>query len=122
MPRKMMKQGQPKGAGLIVIGLPTAKKRKTESNKLESFSKLKQEEKDRLLLECFVTPLVVKHALSGVNIKKHKIQVNPDLARDECVVDGNRIDKYFSDEGWLFLKPSLKREKSPGSVRVVRKQ
>jgi hypothetical protein len=127
MPRQMMKRGRPKGAGLTVIGLPTAKKRKTESNKLESFSKLKPEEKDRLLLECFVIPLVAKHALSGVNIKKDQIRVNPfnipDLARDECVVDANRIEKYFSDEGWLVVLETLTKKIKiicPGCTKAIK--
>lgn len=124
-----MKRGRPKRAGLTVIGLPTAKKRKTESNKLESFSKLKPEEKDRLLLECFVTTLVAKHALSGVNIKKDQIRVNPfnipDLARDECVVDANRIEKYFSDEGWLVVLETLTKKRKipwmcPGCTKAIK--
>ena len=59
MPQKMLKRGRPKGAGLTVIGLPKTKKSKTSSSNLVPFTKLTQEEKDRLLLECFVSPLTI---------------------------------------------------------------
>ena len=93
MPPKMSKRGRPKGAGLTVIGLPKAKKSKTSSSNLVPFTKLTPEEKDRLLLECFVSPLTAKQALSGTQIQNCTIEANPlkipDLARDESVVDVN---------------------------------
>ena len=49
MPKKMLKRGRPKGAELTVIGLPKSKKAKKG---LLPFSKVKAEEKDRILLEC----------------------------------------------------------------------
>ena len=56
MPPKMVKRGRPKGVKLTVIGLPSRKKTKF-GNKTQkvvfSFSKLRPNEKDRSVLECF---------------------------------------------------------------------
>ena len=73
MPPKVLKRGWPKGAGLS--DCPKQKKSKTDSKNLVPFNKLKAEEKDRLLLECFVSPLTAKQVLSGT-----------DLARDELLL------------------------------------
>ena len=51
MPPKMLKRGKPKGAELIVIGLPSSKKSKKRNNikpSITPFIKLKGIEKDRI--------------------------------------------------------------------------
>ena len=118
MPPKMLKRGRPKGAGLTITGLPKVKKRKVDSRNLVPFAKLKPEEKDRLLLECFVSPLTAEQALTGAQIQNCTIESNPlkipDLARDESVVDINRIEKYFRNEEWLRVLEALtKKRKFP---------
>ena len=53
MPPKMLKRGKPKGAELIVIGLPSSKKSKKRNNvkpSITPFIKLKGIEKDRIIL------------------------------------------------------------------------
>lgn len=60
MPVKMWKKGRLKGSGLTAIGPPKAKKKKTSSSNLVPFTKLTPEEKDRLLMECFVGPFKCK--------------------------------------------------------------
>ena len=73
------------------------------------------EEKDRLLLECFVSPLTAKQTLSGMQIQDCKTEVNPlktpDLERDESVVDVNRIEKYLANKGWLTVLGALAKVK-----------
>eukprot|EP00794_Sanderia_malayensis_P013540 gene13540-14944_t len=107
MSSKMLKRGRPKGAELTVIGLPCTKKAKTKQGSLKPFVKLWAEEKDRVLLECFVGSKIAKDALKGIIISPERIQTNvhniPDLVRDSNAVDINRIERYFSDDAWMIL-------------------
>lgn len=70
MPPKMVRRGRPKGAELTVIGLPKSKRRKDESNKLLPFSKLRPNNKSRIILECLSSQLAAPEALSGKRLKK----------------------------------------------------
>ena len=60
------------------------------------------QEKNRVLLECFVSSEIAKDALKGIIISPERIQTNvhniPDLVRDSNTVDINRIERYFSDD------------------------
>ena len=114
---------------MTVIGLPKVKKSKTNSSNLVPFTKLTPEEKGRLLLECFVSPLTAKQALSGTQIQDCKIEANPlktpDLARDESVVDVNRIEKYFTNKGWLTVLGALAKKRRfpwicPGCTKGIK--
>ena len=67
IPPRMKKRRRPKGAEMIVIGLPSSKKTKRNNltNMIVQFIKLKSAEKDKILLECVLlqprqtTPLKV---------------------------------------------------------------
>ena len=105
MPPKMLKRGKAKGAELTVIGLPSSKKSKRNDIKpsITPFIKLKGIEKDRIILECVVSPSVARNALKGVLLigaEEIKININEisDLIRDDNYVDFNRIEKYFTEE------------------------
>ena len=108
MPPKMLKRGKPKGAELTVIKLPSSKKSKRNNIKpsITPFIKLKGTEKDRIILECVVSPSAAKNALKGVLlIGAEEIKTNINeisvLIRDDNYVDFNRIEKYFKEEAWL---------------------
>ena len=65
IPLKILERGKSDGAELTVIGLPSSKKSKRNNIKpsITPFIKLKVTEKDRIILECVVSPLVAKNAL-----------------------------------------------------------
>ena len=65
----MLKGGQPKGAELTVIGLPSSRKSKRNNIKpsLIPFIKLKGNEKDRIVLESAVSPSFARNHLKGVS-------------------------------------------------------
>ena len=108
MPPKLLKRGKPKSAELTVIGLPSAKQSKRNDIKpsITPFIKLKGIQKDRIILECVVSPSVARNVLKGVLLigaEEIKININEisDLIRDDSYVDFNRIEKYFKEEAWL---------------------
>ena len=108
MPPKMLKRGKPKGAELTVIKLPSSKKSKRNNIKpsITPFIKLKGTEKDKIILECVVSPSAAKNASKGVLlIEAEEIKTNINeifvLIRDDNYVDFNRIEKYFKEEAWL---------------------
>ena len=68
MPPKMLKRGRPKGAEVTVIGLPRIKNARQEKGGVGPFAKLRAKEKDRILLECFVSPKVAKESLLGSSL------------------------------------------------------
>ena len=76
MPPRMKKRGRPKGAELTVIGLPSSKKTKRNNSKsmIVPFIKLKSAEKDKILLECVVSPSTANNALKGVPVTKEKLK------------------------------------------------
>ena len=116
----MLKKGKPKGAELTVIGLPCSKKNKKNNIKpsITPSTKLKGIEKDRIILECAVSPSVARNALKGVLLivpEEIKININKisDLIRDGSYVDFNHIEIYFKEEAWLeFLKVYEQKKRS----------
>lgn len=105
MPPKMLKRGRPKGADSTVIGLPKAKKIKKG---LLPFSRVRGDEKNRIILECFVRPLIAKKAIeNGKLISSDEVESNihniPDMVRDKENVDIYRIEKFFSRDAWLIV-------------------
>lgn len=84
MPPKMLKRGRRKGAELTVIGLPRAKKAKKG---ILPFSKVLAEEKNRILLECFVRRSVANKAIRGEKLISVEVETNihniPDMVRDK---------------------------------------
>ena len=108
MPPKMFKKGKPKDVELTVIGLPSSKKSKKTNIKpsITPSTKLKGIEKDRIILECVVSPSVTRNVLKGVLLivaEEIKISINEisDLIRDDNYVDFNPIEIYFKEEAWL---------------------
>ena len=84
---------------MTVIGLPKSKKAKKG---LLPFSKVRAEEKDRILLECFVRHSVANKAVkSGYLISAEEVESNihktPHMIRDKENVDLPRIEKYFME-------------------------
>ena len=65
------------------------------------------QEKNRVLLECFVSSKIAKDDLKGIIISPERIQTNvhniPDFVRDSNTVDINQIERYFSDDAWMIL-------------------
>ena len=105
MPPKMLKKEKPKGVELTVIGLPSSKKSKKTNIKpsITPSTKLKGIEKDRIILECVVSPSVARNALKRVLLIVAEESINEisDLIRDDNYVDFNRIEIYFKEEAWL---------------------
>ena len=62
---KILKRGRPKGAEVTVIGMPKKKKVKRQNGMFQPFCKMRAEEKDCILLECFVKPSVAQNAIRG---------------------------------------------------------
>eukprot|EP00112_Aurelia_sp_Birch-Aquarium-sp1_P005704 Seg1647.2 transcript_id=Seg1647.2/GoldUCD/mRNA.D3Y31 product="Transcription initiation factor TFIID subunit 3" protein_id=Seg1647.2/GoldUCD/D3Y31 len=114
MPPKMLKRGRPKGAEVTVIGLPRIKKAKQENGSLKPFAKLGAKEKDRILLECFVSPKIAKQSLQGFPISPDRLQTNvhlmSDLVRNSNSVDIHRIEKYFSDDAWMIVLELIRKK------------
>ena len=109
IPPKMLKRRKPKGAELTVVGLPSSKKSKRNNIKpsITPLIKLKGIEKDRIILECVVSPSVARNALKGVLLigaEEIKININEisDLIRDDNYVDFNRIAEYFKEVARVF--------------------
>ena len=117
MPPRMKKRGRPKGAELIVIGLPSSKKTKRNNfkNMIVQFIKLKSAEKDKILLECVLSTSTANNALKGVLVTKEKLKSDLntilDLVRDEKYVELHRIEKYFEDSAWAETLPQVKKFK-----------
>jgi hypothetical protein len=112
MPPKMPKRGRPKGAELTVIGLPRVKRARKG---MVPFSKLRPEEKNRILLECFVSPAVANKAiLSGALISAEEVETNihriSDMVRDKENVDPSRIEKFFTDDAWRIILETRERK------------
>ena len=118
MPPRMKKRGRPKGAELTVIGLPSSKKAKRNNSKnmIVPFIKLKSAEKDKIVLECVVSPSTANNALKGVPVTKEKLKSDlstiSDLIRDEKYVDLHRIEKYFEDSAWTECLKFCDKKKS----------
>ena len=112
MPPKMHKSGRPTGAELIVIGLPRVKKVKKG---MVPLAKVRPEEKNRILLECFVSPAVANKAiLSGASIPSEEVETIihriPDMVRDKENVDPSRIEKYFTEDAWRIILEARERK------------
>ena len=111
MPKKMLKRGRPKGAELTVIGLPKSKKG------LLPFSKVRAEEKDRILLECFVRHSVANTAVkSGYLISAEEVESNihkiPDMIRDKENVDLPRIENFLMQMHGKLFSMQVRRKAS----------
>ena len=72
----MKKRGRPKGAELTVTDLPSSKKTKRNNSKnmIAPFIKLKSAKKDKIFLECVVSPFMTNSALKGVLLTKEKLK------------------------------------------------
>ena len=116
-PPRMKKRRRPKGAELIVIGLPSSKKTKRNNltNMIVQLIKLKSAEKDKILLECVLSTSTANNALKGVLVTKEKLKSDlntiSDLVRDEKYVELHRIEKYFEDSAWAETLPQAKKFK-----------
>ena len=130
MPPVMLKRGRPKGADVTVIGLPKVKKLKSNKRGLIPFSKIKADEKNRIILECLVSPLVARQALDGKLITPENIETNikmiPDLIRDNENVDVYRIERYFTEKAWMVVLRTLQKKENskwlcPGCSKAIRK-
>ena len=125
-PPRMKKRRRPKGAELIVIGLPSSKKTKRNNltNMIVQLIKLKSAEKDKILLECVLSTSTANNALKGVLVTKEKLKSDlntiSDLVRDEKYVELHRIEKYFEDSAWAETLPQAKKIQN-GFVRFFKK-
>ena len=113
LPPKMRKKGRPKGAEMTVIGLPKKKKRGNPS--ALSFHKLDPRTKDKLFLTELTNPLEAQLALDDTKLlgsaELKPFAMLSDMLRDENF-DIMRVEKYFSNEGWMTFLESLERKSS----------
>ena len=63
------------------------------------------QEKDRILIECFVTPLIANEAIIGKKFVlrdevEQDLQKIPDMVKDSENIYINRIQKYFNNDAW----------------------
>jgi len=106
MPPKSLKRGRPKGAEVTVIGLPRSKLKKKQ-NKITPFSKLSPSEKDRQILSFVTSEIAAAESLAGKRLLKEEdilsLHEISDAIKDNENIDINRIQRYFTTEGWLSL-------------------
>ena len=93
MPPKILKRGKFDGAELTVIGLSSLKKSKRNNIKpwITPFIQLKCAEKDRIILECAVSPSVVRYALKSLLI----------IGAEEIKINIKEISDLFRDDNYV---------------------
>lgn len=104
---KILKRGGPKGAEVMVIGLPRKKKKKESHNNLLPFFKLSPIDKDKVILGSLTTTLAVGDAIAGHRFL-YKDDILPvgkiiDAIRDEEMVDIHRVETLKKMRGCRFL-------------------
>jgi len=106
MPPKTLKRGRPKGAEVTVIGLPKTKIKKRH-NHLTPFSKLSPSAKDRQILSFVTSEVAAAESLAGKRLLKEEDLLSlheiSDAIKDNENIDINRIQRYFTTDGWLHV-------------------
>lgn len=131
MPHTMLKRGRPKGCEITVIGIPKKKLKKSNNStgSIQPFCKIRAEDKDCILLECFVQPSCARKAMNGQLVTINTITSNvhslPDMIKDESNVDIHRIEKYFTPEAWVHVLQLFESKKKckwtcPGCRKAIK--
>lgn len=113
-PLKAMKKGRPAGSLQTVIGLPKAKKRKRQKEKLKCAKKVKVVTHAEYALRLIVDENLVNSVMKeNLKVEEEMLEMVPEKVSMEILgIDDNLLKQWLTDDAWVALQQLLEVKRS----------